>query len=255
MSEKQNYDDSLAEIKAVKNEDVKHCSMPVGMYIQEVKSMIHVAKGDLPALTTAGYTSEKHSKLEVLIGALCIAQVIWDTELTAKKDAQSRWKKDAPAMFELINDLIENMRFAYRKDEDLMDVLHEISEGESNADAVLDLARLGTLGNNNAQPLTDIGFDIEKCNTALSESERMGALLAEVNGAFYVDDEKKVIRDKAYTLVKQYADELKEYGQFVFRKDDEHAMLYSSKYMRDKQAEYRRRKKEEQVDIQEETAS
>ncbi|WP_321516733.1 hypothetical protein [Marinifilum fragile] len=254
MSEQQNYDDSLVEIKAVKNENVKHCSMPVGMYIQEIKAMIHVAKEDLPLLTPVGYTEENLTKLEVLTGALSIAQAIWDTQLTAQKNAQKKWKKDAPAMFERIRDLYENMRFAYRKNDELQEILDEINEGDSNADAVMDLLRLGTLGNNNQEPLAGIGFDIAKCNTAISESERMGALLAEVNGSLYVDDERKLIRDKAYSLVKQYADDLKEYGQFVFRDEEEHAMLYSSKYLRNKKAEYRRKKKEEE-NTQEETVS
>jgi len=254
MSEQQNYLDSLEEIKAVKQEDVKHCSMPVGMYIQETKSMIHVAKDDLPKLTPVGYAAEKLTKLEVYVGALVVSQSTWETVVTVKREAQKRWKLDAPAMFELISDLFENMRFAYRNNEELQGILDEISEGDSNADAIMDLARLGTLGNNNSGPLTDIGFDIEKCNTALSESERMGALLAEVNGSMYDDDETKVIRDKAYTLTKHYVDELKEYGKFVFRKDEEHVLHYSSKYLRDRQAEYRRNQQEKE-DTQEEAVN
>ncbi|WP_321516382.1 hypothetical protein [Marinifilum fragile] len=82
----------------------------------------------------------------------------------------------------------------------------------------------------------------------------MRALLAEVNGSLYIDDDRKVIRDKAYALVKQYADELKEFGLFVFRKDEEHVILYASKYMRNKKAEYRLKKKEEE-NTQEEAVS
>ncbi|WP_461630083.1 hypothetical protein [Labilibaculum euxinus] len=256
MSEQENYDSSLEEIQAsVKNEGIKHCSMPVGMYIAEIKSIIHVAKQDLPQLISVGYQSEKLEKLEILTGALTVALSIWATEATSKAEALKKWQENAPAMHNLIRDLYDNMRFAFRNHKDLIQILDEINEGDSNSDSVMDLAKLGRLGNNHAELLTAIGYEMTQCSKALSESERMSAILAEVNGSFYVDDEKKVIRDKSYTLVKRYADELKDYGKFVFRKDEDHAQLYTSKYLRNKKSEYRKNKENAAADIPEETIS
>lgn len=249
MSEQQNYDDSLAKISAVVNTDIKSCNMPYGIFIHEAKKMHKVASEDFVALSKLGYAQGSLDELQVLNAALSVAQMNWETQSTKQKDSQNRWKKDVPAMNELINDLYDSMRFAYRKDERLLSVLDEIKEGDSNADAVMDLGRLGTLGKDNPEPLTAIGFDTTRCETALSESERMANLLAEVNGSMYVDDENKVIRDKAFTLVKILLDELRDYGKYAFRHDADRAKLYASKYQRDQKAEYRRNKKSEESEL------
>lgn len=249
MSEQQNYDDSLAKIIAVANKDVKSCNMPLGIYIHEAKKTHKVASEDFETLSKLGYKQSSLDELHVLNGALSVAQMNWETQSTKQKDAQEKWKKDAPAMNEFISDLYDNMRFAYRMDERLLSVLDEIKEGESNADAVMDLGRLGTLGKDNPEPLTAIGFDITRCDTALSESERMANLLAEVNGSMYIDDENKVIRDKAFTLVKNLVDEVRDYGKFAFRKDADRVKLYTSKYQRDQKAEYRRKQKSEESEL------
>lgn len=249
MSEQQNYDDSLAKIIAVANKDIKLCSIPFGIFIHESKKAHKVGSEDFVILSSLGYKQESLDELHVLNGALSVAEMNWETQSTKQKEAQERWKKDALAMNETINDLYDSMRFAYRKDERLLSVLNEIRDGESNADAVMDLGRLGTLGNDNPEPLTAIGFDITRCATALSESERMANLLAEVNGTMYVDDENKLIRDKAFTLVKIQIDELRDYAKFAFRNNPDRAKLYTSKYQRDQKAEYRRKQKSEDSEL------
>lgn len=249
MSEQQNYDDSLAKINAVANKDIKSCNMPYGIFIHEAKKTHKVASEDFAVLNALGYQQSSLDELQVLNGAFSVSQMNWETQSTKQKDAQEKWKKNAPAMNEFINDLYDSMRFAYRKDERLLSVLDEIKEGESNADAVMDLGRLGTLGKDNPEPLTAIGFDLTRCDTALVESERMANLLAEVNGNMYVDDENKVIRDKAFTLVKKLVDEVRDYGKFAFRKDENRAKLYASKYQRDQKAEYRRKQKSEESEL------
>ena len=242
MSEQQNYLDSLDAIKAVSSENVRNCTIPMEIFIHESKKTHRVATDDFTVLSKLGLQQEVLNDLQVLNGALSVAQMNWETQTTKQKDAKNKWKEDAPAMIDLIDDLYEHMRFAYRKDEDLLAVLNEINEGNSNADAVMDLGRLGTLGKNNPDQLTAIGFDVSVCDTALSESERMSNLLAEVNGTMYIDDERKAIRDKAYTLVKTLLDEVRDYGKFAYRDDEDHVKLYASKYQRDQKAEYRRKK-------------
>lgn len=241
MSELQNYQDSLEEIKAVVRGAVKHCNLPYEIFIHEAKKVCNIAKEDIAVLAPLGLQQEKIERCKVLTGALLTAQLNWENQNTERKEAMAKWKADAPIMNEQISDLYATMRFAYRNDPRLLAILDTISEGDSNADAVMDLARLGSLGKENPEPLQAIGDNMELCNIAIAESERMSNLLAEVNGNMYVDDEKKVIRDKAYTLVKVLVDEIREYGKFAFRKDEDHVRLYASKYHRTKNSAYRRK--------------
>lgn len=242
MSDLQDYQDSIETINAVAPEAVKHCNVPYEIFIHEAKKLCNVAEGDIAVLTPLGLTQEKVNTCSVLTGALLTAELNWENKDTERKKAMAKWKVDAPIMNEQINDLYATMRFAYRKDARLMAILDTISEGDSNADAVMDLARLGSLGKENPEPLQAIGNDLTVLDTSITESERMANLLAEVNGNMYVDDGKKVIRNKAYTLVKELVDEIREYGKFAFRKDEDHVRLYASKYQRDRKAEYRRSK-------------
>lgn len=246
MSELQDYQDSLEEIKALSSEEVKHCNIPFEIFIHEAKKLCNIATEDIAVLTPLGLKKKKIERCKVLTGALLTAELNWENQNSERKKAMAKWKADAPAMNELISDLFATMRFAYRKDERLQTILDTISEGDSNADAVMDLARLGSLGKENPEPLQAIGKDLSVLDTAISESERMSELLADVNGNMYVDDERKVIRDKAYTLVKVLVDEIREYGKFAFRKDEDHVRLYASKYQRDRKAEYRRSKIEDE---------
>lgn len=241
MSELQNYQDNLEKIKAVTQGAIKHCNLPYEIFIHEAKKLCNVAEEDIAKLAPLGLMPEKIEDCKVLTGALLTAQLNWENQNTVREEAMAKWKADAPVMNEQISDLYAAMRFAYRNDPRLQEILDAINEGDSNADAVMDLARLGSLGKENPEPLQAIGFDMEQCNIAIAESERMSDLLAEVNGNMYVDDEKKVIRNKAFTLVKVLVDEIREYGKFAFRKDEDHVRLYASKYQRAKNNAYRKK--------------
>ncbi|MBL4561828.1 MAG: hypothetical protein JKX79_12685 [Labilibaculum sp.] len=46
------------------------------------------------------------------------------------------------------------------------------------------------------------------------------------------------------------ADETRESGKFAFRKNEDHVRLYASKYQRDKKAEYRRTKTENELNAE-----
>ncbi|RUT77861.1 hypothetical protein [Ancylomarina longa] len=241
MTELEAYQETLPEINVVQKEDIKYCNMPLEIFIHEAKGLHKRATIDFTVLSSIGLAQEKLDKLSTLTGALVTAQLNWEQETTERQDAIKTWKDNASDMLELHNDLLENMKFAYRNEPELMDILKGIKEGDTNADAVMDLDRLGTLGKAHPEHLQAINFDLTLCDKATTESVRMGDLLASVNGTMYVDDDKKVIRNKAFTLVKELVDEIREYGKFAFRKDEEHARLYASKYNRHRNKEYRKK--------------
>ena len=246
MSDQQALLDLLPEIKAVLDEQIKKSEMPMGIYLQETEGLSVRAKEDQPVLTTVGFKPEYLARLALLTGATRAAQANFEQKTTSKKDAMLAWKEAMPTMMDLRKELIDNMSFAFRKQPELLTKLDAIKEGDSYADAIQDLAELAVLGNDNKELLEEVKFDVTKCDTASAEAERMAELLGEVNGHMYVDEETKVIRDKAFTLLDELVGEIRDYGRFVFRNDKSHCKAYSSKYMRDRTNKYRRGKKEEQ---------
>lgn len=240
MSDQQDLLDLIEEIKAVPKEQIKTCEMPIDVYISEIEGLHTNATVDLSLFTAIGMLPELVDKMLAYSGALRTAQSNWKHLTTDKQKAKDVWKAEAPAMYELRTDLIDHMTFAFRKDESLLQKLNAIKKGNSHADNIQDLASLSVLGKDNLAPLEAINYDVTKCDKAAEEADRMAGILGEVNGRMYMDDESKIIRDKAFTLLKEVVDEVHEYGRFVFRNDPEHRKAYSSKYTRDRNNKYRR---------------
>ena len=245
MSDQQDLLDLLPEIKAVPKEQIKHCDMPIGIYLNESENLHTRTSVDLPKLTAVGMDPELLAKLLAYTGATRTAQSNWDNLNTVREEAKLEWKAAWPAFIEFREELIDHMEFAYRNDEHLMQKLAKIKEGNSQADAVQDMSDLSVLGTANLAPLEAIKYDTTLVATAATKADEMATLLGAVNGHLYIDDETKVIRDKAFTLLKGVVDEIRSYGRFVFRKDPDHAKFYSSKYSRNKSMAYRRRTAEE----------
>lgn len=245
MSDQQDLEDHLDVIKAIPEEEIKQCDMPVGIYLHECENLHTRAKADLAFLTAVGMTAELLAKLLPYTGALRTAQSNWEELNTVREEAKKTWKAEWPAFIEFRKELIDHMDFAYRNDEALLKKLAAIKEGDSQADAIQDMANLSVLGKANLEPLEAINFDVTLVDKAAEEADKMAGLLGAVNGHMYVDDKTKVIRDQAYTLLKPVVDEIRNYGRFVFRKNNEHVRSYSSKYSRDKSSAYRRRQAEQ----------
>ncbi|RUT79674.1 hypothetical protein [Ancylomarina longa] len=243
MSDQQNLIELNDEIKTVSNEEILFCNMPYKVFIDEAEDIHTRASIDLPLLSPYGLKAEALDKLLAYTGALRAAQSNWETKNTDKENAVETWNAEAPEMYNLKEDLIDNMEFAYRANENLLNKLKTIKEGNSRADTIQDMASLSVLGKDNPAPLVAIGFDITLCDKAAEMADRMGTLLGDINGRMYFDDELKIIRDKAYTLTKKAIDEIRSYGKFVFRKDLKKLQAYASKYHRERQQEYRKQKK------------
>lgn len=240
MSDKEDLLESMDEIRSVSTDTMNRCPMPLGIYLAEAEALYVRASQDLQRLQAVGMQPELLPRLLKLTGAVRMALANWEELTTVKKEATQTWKKEAPAMYELRDELIDHLEFAYRKDEHLLDQLVAIKEGSSHADAIQDLANLAVLGKDNPAPIEAINYDLAKLDEAAQMADRMAGLLGAVNGQMYTDDETKIIRDKGYTLLKQVVNEIRDYGKFVFRKDADYVKGYSSKYERDRAAEYRR---------------
>jgi len=241
MSDQQNLLDLLARIKAIPKEQIKSCGMPIGIYVEEADGLHNRATHDLPKLMTVGMPTKLLEKLLPYTKALRTAQSNWEEMTSDRKQVKKVWKAEAPAFFQFRRDLIDHMEFAYRNDVDVLKKLDAIKEDESNANAIQDMANLAVLGKAHPEPLKAIKFDLTLLDVAATDADRMAGVLGAVNGQMYADDDSKMIRDKAFTLLKGVVDEIRNYGRFVFRNEPEHLRSYSSKYCRDKYNSYRRK--------------
>ena len=75
-------------------------------------------------------------------------------------------------------------------------------------------------------PLAAIHFDMEKLPQSRALSHNTSELLAASNGAAGEGNEAKILRDKAFTLLDEKARIIREYGQYVFWKDENKLKRY-----------------------------
>ncbi|QGY42528.1 hypothetical protein GM418_02315 [Maribellus comscasis] len=184
------------------------------------------ANEDRDALAAAGLGVTLIDELTPLSGALRYCQANWMSVFRAQEEAQNQWKEQSPQAFEFRDELLHDFSFAYRNLNDVKKKVIRIRESGSNADMVQDLLDLAVLGEKYPAPLTAINFDLEKLAQSRTLSHNMSELLAASNGTAGEGNETKVLRDKAYTLLAEKARIIRDYGQYVFWKNENKLKRY-----------------------------
>lgn len=243
------YMDLLEDIKAVKNEDAIAPGIPAGIMFQECDDLYHWAKHDLPELTKYNFKPETLELLLKQTGAAREAQSRWKQDSDVKAESQREWEKVEAEAYAFRKELEDICTYAFRNQEDLLATLSGIKEGSGDADMIQDLNDLAVLGRTNPELLRAINVGIEMFDKAAQLSDFLAELRAKANGEHYSQKESKLIRDKAHTLLKVTADEVKACGRFVFRNDESRRKGYYSRYLKWKNA--RRKSKSEDEDADE----
>lgn len=243
MSDQADLEILLDEINAIANEHIKHCDMPFEIYIYEAERLHTRATEDLSKLSAINMPVGLIDKLHTRTKALSRAQLNWVEQSNQKKEAMQEWKTAEPEFKKLRIELIKYFQFAFRKNKNLLDKLEHIKKGNSYADMILDLTNLSVLGKTSPELLEEINFDLTLLDKAAEESKRMGNLRAHIGGRMYVKDDKLIIRNKAFTLLKECVDEIRSYGKFAFRDKPETVKAYQSQHHCKRNAEYYKNKK------------
>ena len=230
MSSTTDYNELLPVISAINPADVLTPNIPIDVFVQEAENLYHWCKDDQQALMKVGLDWNFVLSLPVRAGACREAQSLWNKERNTRQEAEQAWKDQAPAAFDLRNQLIHDFRFAFRKYDGLLARVDEIAQGDTNADMVQDLNDLSVVGKANPEPLVAINFDMPLLDTAAEVSDSMGDLLGATNGERKEVSEAMLIRDKAFTYLKQAVDEIRECGKFAFWRTPDRLKGYNSDY-------------------------
>jgi hypothetical protein len=236
MSSVNDYQQLLPEIQAIVSENVLTPVVPIDVYLQEAENLAHWCPDDQTALTNAGLNWDLVTSLPIRAGACREAQSIWVKERNMRQEAEQEWKDEAPAAFDLRNQLLHQFKFAFRKDAGILSRVEEIAQGDTNSDMVQDLNDLSVLGKANIELLTSINFDVSVLDKVAEMADRMADLLGAANGERKKDSEALIIRDKAYTYLKTAVDEIREHGKFVFWRNPDRLKGYRSDYWKYKNA-------------------
>ena len=89
---------------------------------------------------------------------------------------------------------------------------------------------LSVLGKDNTTLLQTIGFDLTLLDTAAVKADEMAELLSQATADRADNSAARIIRDKAYTLLKRAVDEVRTVGQYIFWRDETRLKGYVSRY-------------------------
>ena len=233
MANIDDYNAEIETIRAIPDDKTLEPAMPVDTYLQESENLAKWSLMDAEALATISITLAMLNKLPVRAGALREAQSIWVKDHNSQQDAQREWPEAAPEAFAMRDQLLHDFRYAYRNDAAILARVAEIAEGDSNADMIQDLNDLSLLGKSNTAPLEAINFSLEKLEAAATASDELANILALANGDKSLQNESKVIRDKAYTHLKELVDEIRAAGKYLFWKNEKRYKGYVSQWWSD----------------------
>ena len=231
MANIDDYNATIETIRAIPDEKTSEPSMPVDTYLQESENLAKWSLMDAELLATIGITQAMLNDLPVRAGALREAQSIWFKDRNSQLEAQRQWAEAAPEAFAMRDQLLHDFRYAYRNDAAILARVAEIAEGDSNADMIQDLNDLSLLGKSNTGPLEAINFSPEKLEVAANASDELANILALANGDKSLQSESKVIRDKAYTHLKELVDEIRNAGKYLFWKNEKRLKGYRSEFL------------------------
>ncbi len=232
MSNQDDYQAKLETITAIEAEETKSPNMPIDVYLQEAENLYHWCQDDEALLTGAGLDWAQAQEIPVRAGALREAQSLWFKERFTREEAEKQWKEQSPEGYDLRNRLLHSLRYAYRNASDLHGRVTAIAEGSGHADMIQDLNDIAVLGKENLEPLQKINFEVALLDEAATTADALSDLLAKATTDREENNNARVIRDQAYTYLKQAVDEVRDCGQYVFWRNDERQKGYSSQYFR-----------------------
>lgn len=230
MTTKENYETKLPVISAIADDRIKTPIIPVHVYVQEAGDLFKCCLKDEAALVGKGMHWEMVLDLPVRTGALREAETYWGDERCKREP----WADQLPEAYKLRDELLQELRFAYREDVELVARLKLVSGGNGHADMIQDLNDLGKLGKNNPAPLEQVNFDMTRLDRAVVLVDECSPLYSDAKLERSRSGEAKRIRDQAYTHLKEAVDEIRRYGRHIFRHDEERKKGYRSEHLKRK---------------------
>jgi hypothetical protein len=218
----------LEVINALSADQIKIPAQPVDVFLQESENLLTWCTADKNTLLAKGLGTYYFDAFPIALTICRDAQAQWASEQKLRSDAAQAWSEQAPDGYDLRNQLLNDFRYAYRKDSELLKSVVLIAEGSTNADMIQDLADLSALGKAHSDELTAIHIDLAKLDTAATLSSTLAGVLAASNGDKKSEKAGLLMRNKAYSHLKEIVDEIRDCGKYTFRDNEARLKGYKS---------------------------
>jgi hypothetical protein len=245
MADREDYERLKDRIHAIPGEKTKKLGMPVAALSQESEMLYNWVQEDEEKFLNAKFNWNLVKSLPARTGAARYTEAVWRNMRLRQEDAQKIWVTEREKGYEMREELLAAMDLAFDEDEDLLQRLSEIREGESHADMVTDVGALAELAREQKALMEAIGFDMQIAEQAAQLADRLARLLGEADADRLEDAEEKKIRDKAYTYLSTAVRKIRKCGKYVCRHEPERLKGYTSEYIASASRRYRQKQKEQ----------
>jgi hypothetical protein len=232
MSDRDSYAQVIDTIKALDAAQVIYPTMPVKDAAQEAVNLYHWALHDQAELEARGLDWALVEQLPVRAGALRFAEGEWYAVRFDRREAMERWLVEAAKGYELRDELVHIMLFAFRNHPELLARAQEVAEGSGHSDMLLDLSKAGALYAQNQPLFAQHAIDTTRFELAIQLSASLSDLLGQATGDQKTIDAAVDIRNRAFIYLKQAVDEIRAFGKFCFWRDEKRLQGYASDYHR-----------------------
>lgn len=208
-------------------------TIPVYITIGEAGVLHQNALEDKEALLAKGLSEDKINELVPRAKFLQEKQSAWTAVYQSALTSTEEWEAKIDEASLLQRELRYDFQFAYRNHPDILTKLQNILDGNGNMDLIQDMSDYPAFAKQYPEPLKAILFDTTKTERAQQLSHELFDLMNKVDGVKNSKNRpEKLMRDRAYTYLKQLVDEIRAYGKYAFWNDQEKQKRYSSEYLR-----------------------
>ncbi len=235
MDDKQYLRRKLETLRQVDDTNArKPHHIPVNTYVEEADALYIWARTDKERLMEMGLAGELLEDIPARAGALREAQSLWMVERMDKFETEKQWEKEYPEAVELYNELVSIYRFAFRKEPGRLKSLKALSRKRTLPFFIQGLNDLGFIGTQaDYEPLlTAVRFDRSLAERAVEMADRLAELSGRQSADRSPETSGLVLRNQAYTHLKEAVDQVREFGQYVFKKDKDRLVGYRSAHIR-----------------------
>ena len=220
----------LPNLETIPDEKLKKLDMPPEAVAQDALYTYKWCQADRAALTARNLDWRLVEAIPIRVMAFEEAQSNWNNVRFSREEAMKVWMAASPVGYALRDEILHEYRYGYRRHPALHARIDAVAEGQGDADMIQDLNDLVVIGRKNPDPLTAIAFDFNLLDEAAKQCKTLGHLRAEASVDRAAYREQKLVRDQAYTYLKEAVDEVRECGRFVFWRNEERRSGYVSQY-------------------------
>ncbi|MDG5814452.1 hypothetical protein QA601_05145 [Chitinispirillales bacterium ANBcel5] len=239
-TEYESYDKLAPVLMNETFETLRRPDMPVDVSAHEGYVFVLLLRKDEEELKNIGYDPAITNRIKELVGTFCIAEAKLTAILGDLHEAVKVWREHRAEGYKLRKKVLGALRFACREDKEALEKLQPFPRRPKQEIMILNLHFLSELGKKYKHHLKQINFDMAEINRCKTFGDKLSRLYAKA----YSEEgpcKMRVLRNKAFTRMKELMAEARAYVQYLFHDNPEHLRLYSSEYRR-KNYRYKKKK-------------